>query len=266
MFWTFHGELAMGICLSLVSASVFSFPPGKPLVTDCVRLSEELLYAVRTGDSTQAVTDSLAQADEQILVHELRDDSAKKAFWLNLYNAFVQILLQDDTTAYRHRSAFFSRKSITVAGHLLSLDDIEHGMLRHSKIKWSLGYLNKPFPSAFEKALRVNKVDYRIHFALNCGARSCPPIAFYDPVHIDQQLDLATQNYLYNEVKYDSVRNILYLPAIMGWFRHDFGGKQHMIALVSQLGFLPRNADPKIRFKKYDWTLFLHHFQNNSSL
>jgi len=265
-----HRKVFYILCFALIGQQVSGCestgPVAHPLITHYILLSQNLLYAVRTGDSTRADIDTLARASTQELARQLADDAAKKAFWLNVYNAFVQIFLQHDTTLYQHRPAFFSRKSIIIAGHHLSLDDIEHGMLRHSKIKWSLGYLNKPFPSAFEKALRVNKVDYRIHFALNCGARSCPPIAFYDPVHIDQQLDLATRNYLYNEVKYDSVRNILYLPAIMGWFRHDFGGKQHMIALVSQLGFLPRNADPKIRFKKYDWTLFLHHFQNNSSL
>ena len=78
----------------------------------------------------------------------------------------------------------------------MSLDDIEHGILRRSKIKWSEGYFNKLFPSKFEKENRVNKVDYRIHFALNCGARSCPPIAFYDPEKLDKQLDVATMIYL----------------------------------------------------------------------
>ncbi|MFZ8458418.1 DUF547 domain-containing protein, partial [Staphylococcus aureus] len=88
-----------------------------------------------------------------------------------------------------------------------SYDDIEHGILRKSSIKWSLGYAKKWFPSTKEKLLRVNKVDYRIHFALNCGAKSCPPIAFYDDAKLDAQLDIATKAYLIGSVTYDSNAN-----------------------------------------------------------
>ncbi len=56
-----------------------------------------------------------------------------------------------------------------------SLDEIEHGILWRSKCKLSLGYFNKIFKSRFEKAFRVDKLDYRIHFALNCGAPEMNP-------------------------------------------------------------------------------------------
>ena len=263
-----HRKLFYIMCFVLIGQQVSGCestgPVAHPLMTHYIVLSQNLLYAVRTGDSTRADIDTLARASTQELARQLADDAAKKAFWLNVYNAFVQIFLQHDTTLYQHRPAFFSRKSIVIAGHHLSLDDIEHGMLRHSKIKWSLGYLNKPFPSAFEKQFRVDTLDDRIHFALNCGARSCPPIAFYDPAHIDQQLDLATKNYLFNELSYDTTSQTLYLPAIMGWFRHDFGGKKGMLKLVKKWGFVPEDAHPHIRFKPYDWTLYLHHFQNDT--
>ncbi|MBX5438951.1 MAG: DUF547 domain-containing protein [Thermoflavifilum sp.] len=224
----------------------------------------KIWYAVRTGDAYQTYADSLAKFSPQQLGKQLYDDAHKKAFWLNIYNAYVQILLEKDTTLYHHRHRFFKTPSILIANHWLSLDDIEHGMLRHSKIKWSLGYFNKPFPSAFEKKFRVDALDDRIHFALNCGAKSCPPIAFYDASHIDEQLDLAMRNYLFNTVSYDSVKNVLYLPAIMGWFRHDFGGKKQMVALVKKLGFISQDVHPRVKFKPYDWTLFLHHFQHTT--
>lgn len=49
---------------------------------------------MRTGDSIQAYLDALAHADDGVLASQLDDDAHKKAFWLNIYNAFVQILLQ----------------------------------------------------------------------------------------------------------------------------------------------------------------------------
>ncbi|MEO5647891.1 MAG: DUF547 domain-containing protein [Chitinophagaceae bacterium] len=143
---------------------------------------------------------------------------------------------------------------------MLSLDDIEHGILRRSKIKWSLGYLNKFFPGSFERKNRVNKVDYRIHFALNCGAKSCPPIAFYKPDQIDKQLSLATKTYLKGDAIYSGDNNSVGLPALMGWFRHDFGGKKKMKTLLKALEIIPENSDPKIHFNKYDWNLFLANY------
>lgn len=69
-------------------------------------------------------------------------------------------------------------------------------------------------------------MDYRTHFALNCGAKSCPPIAFYKPEELNEQLDMAMKVYLQNETTYNQAKNIVELPAIMGWFRRDFGGKK----------------------------------------
>jgi NADP-dependent 3-hydroxy acid dehydrogenase YdfG len=52
---------------------------------------------------------------------------------------------------------------IPVAGVWLSLDDIEHGMLRGSKHPWGMGYLPRPFPSSFERRFRLERADPRIH-------------------------------------------------------------------------------------------------------
>jgi hypothetical protein len=148
-----------------------------------------------------------------------------------------------------------------VAGKTFSLDEVEHDLLRRSKIKWSLGYVNKIFPSKRSRQLRVDSLDYRIHFALNCGAKSCPPIAYYTPEGLDAQLEVATTSYLGSEVSYDSDRNIVELPALMSWFRADFGGKKGMIAILKKHGLIAAEAFPKIRFKKYDWTLELNNYK-----
>ena len=148
---------------------------------------------------------------------------------------------------------------------MLSLDLIEHGILRRSKVKWSEGYLGKMFPSDFEKKFRVKRLDYRIHFALNCGAKSCPPIAFYDPVLIDKQLKVAVKVYLKGECKFDKDENQIEVPALMGWFRHDFGGKKGILAILKNNKIIPENSSPAIKFKKYDWSLYLNNYKSESN-
>lgn len=256
-------KIALGSLLSFALIS-FTLQQTHAAMTDTnyVSVSQQLLYAVRTGDSCDAFIKLLEDADEKILREQLQSEAAKKAFWLNVYNAFVQKLLSENSEKYKNRHAFFSDKQILIAHHKLSLDDIEHGMLRRSKIKWSLGYLNKPFAGKFEKAFRVDTLDNRIHFALNCGAKSCPPIAYYDPAKIDMQLRLATANYLKNETEYDTTVNIIYLPKIMDWFRGDFGGKKGMKKMLNEYGVIKN--DVTIRFKKYDWTLFLNNYRKEN--
>lgn len=225
-----------------------------------VAISQDYIYAAKTGDALAAFSEKLKTLSYDEVVNSLANDNEKKAFWINLYNGFTQYSLKTHPEQYRSRSTFFKAKNIEVANKEHSLDDIEHGILRHSKIKWSLGYLNKFFPSKKEKKLRVKKLDYRIHFALNCGAKSCPPIAFYNDEKLDAQLDLATKAYLSGEADYDSAKHTIYLPKLMSWFRADFGGKKGMIKILRQHKIIPANASPTIRFKPYDWTLTLNNY------
>ncbi len=229
-----------------------------------VEASQQFVYAVKTGEPVDSLVSELKNINYDELVSKLHSDDEKKAFWINLYNGFTQVILKKNPEKYKSRNKFFKSKQIEVANKKLSLDDIEHGILRHSKIKWSLGYLNKVFPNKTEKDLRVSKVDYRIHFALNCGAKSCPPIAFYNPENLNPQLDIATKAYLTGEAQYDSSKNIVYLPALMGWFRGDFGGKSNMKKILMKIKVIPEGSNPKIKFKKYDWNLFLDHYKTDN--
>ncbi|NIS29619.1 MAG: DUF547 domain-containing protein, partial [Actinobacteria bacterium] len=72
-------------------------------------------------------------------------DPARYAFWLNLYNAWVQRALREDPSRLERRWRFFRAKRVPVAGRKLSLDDLEHGLLRRSQLKLGLGYLTNPF-------------------------------------------------------------------------------------------------------------------------
>jgi thiol-disulfide isomerase/thioredoxin len=227
-----------------------------------VQLSQDFLYAAKTGEAVKNYLDQLKELDYKTLKNALITNDEKKAFWINIYNAYSLQALLKNPDRYKDRSAFFKAKEINIAGKRFSLDDIEHGILRHSKIKWLLGYVDKLFPGKTEKELRVNRLDYRIHFALNCGAKSCPPIAYYNDRTLDTQLDLATKAYLTSEVVYDSAANVANVPKLMSWFRADFGGKKGAVRILKKYGVLPASADPKIRFNAYDWNLHLNNFEN----
>lgn len=252
--------------------------PAEPVITDkpktvvtpkaftssnntLVKLSQEFIYAAKTNEDVNAFIDQLRNLKYDALLNNLKTDDDKKAFWINLYNAYTNASLHSDPDQYKSRNKFFKNKNIIVAGKIFSLDKIEHGILRRSSIKWSLGYFSKLFPDKTEKDLRVSTLDYRIHFALNCGAKSCPPIAFYNPENLNTQLDVASTAYLTGEVNYNAESNTLALPALLSWFRRDFGGKKKIIELLKSKQLLHTNVKPKITFKKYDWALYLDNYK-----
>lgn len=226
-----------------------------------VKLSQDFMYAAKTNEAVDDYIKQLSVLNYDELLSGLKNDADKKAFWINLYNAYTSASLHKNPDQYKSRNKFFKNKNIVVAGKTFSLDKIEHGLLRRSKIKWSLGYFGKLFPGKTEKELRVDKLDYRIHFALNCGAKSCPPIAFYAPEKINTQLDIAETAYFTGEAEYNNETNVLKLPAILSWFRRDFGGKKNMIALLKSKQLLNPDVNPVVKFKKYDWTLYLDNYK-----
>jgi len=238
-----------------------AFPPTTTVTmedsTNALELAQDLFLAVRTEEPYDSLLARLDALHPDTLIHQLDSDAKRKAFWLNTYNAFAQIALdrgQVDLTNGSVRLRHYGKRDIRIAGRLLSLDDIEHGMLRHSKVWWSKGYLTKWFPNAFEKALRA-ELDPRIHFALNCGAASCPAIAYYDAKEIDLQLDLAVQVFLSNEVTFNAQENTISVTPYFNWFAGDFGGKKGTIAFLKKHKLLPQDADPKVVYKDYDWSV-----------
>ena len=237
--------------------------PGIAGLLNPTELSQELLLAVKTGEKTDSLENALCAMDEIFLIKELPTQNQKRAFWINLYNAFSQTLLEKDTNAIRTwkgRLKHYSSRKICVAGNMLSLNDIEHGMLRHSKVWWSMGYLNKWFPNRFEKKMRV-PLDNRIHFSLNCGAKSCPAIAFYNPENLDQQLNLATKVYLKQDVSFDQQGNTVNITELAKWYKNDFGGKKGIITFLKKYELIPADAVPEIRYHDYDWSVLLKSFR-----
>ncbi len=190
------------------------------------------------------------------------------AFWINLYNVLV---LDASVTFGVSRSvtegrlgvvSFFRRAAYDVGGQRFSANDIEHGILRANRPHWTI-----PGPQFGPRdprlAWRVRPFDPRIHFALNCASRSCPPIGVYDAQSIDAQLDLAAASFVANDVAIDPRAGILCLSSIFNWYRGDFGGRTGVIAFLKER--LPegeerdwlRRQGPHVKlvYRPYDWGL-----------
>ena len=219
--------------------------------THPTELAVEYLRQSRLGsDAAEALELELAVLDRGRLRAALDDDARRLAFWIDIYNTVILRQPHLDLDDWIGRLWFFRRPLVTVAGTALSLDDIEQGILRRSSWKLGLGYITSPRPSAFEREFRVEQVDPRIHFALNCGAASCPPFAAYDASRLDVQLDLATRSHLRGSVERRGEG--LAIPAFMFWFIGDFGGPPGIRRFLRNHGVAGWNRP--LRMASYDWT------------
>jgi len=145
------------------------------------------------------------------------------AFWVNLYNGLVlwkKSLNPDGLKKATSRKLFFTRPLLKMGGENWSLDDIEHGVLRGNLPQGTLKRRQIPQKSG-KLAFVITHVDPRIHGALNCGATSCPPIAFYDPKNLENQLDMAIAN-LILQSNFDPEKNIIHVSKIFEWYQEDF--------------------------------------------
>lgn len=153
----------------------------------------------------------------------LSGDAEKLAFWINLYNGLTnyQIVKNQLKETVWELPGFFSNRNFQVGEFPMSLDDIEHGVLRQN------GPRKNDKPSQFQDEdprceLMLERMDPRIHFALNCGALSCPPIAFYSAKNIDQELALAEANFASQEFMVDHETRTIHCSEIFVWYRSDF--------------------------------------------
>ncbi|TNF46394.1 MAG: DUF547 domain-containing protein [Bacteroidetes bacterium] len=204
--------------------------------------SIRLLTAVRNGSDTAPYQDTLKKSDLEVLENGLKSDEEKKSFWINLYNAFVQIELDQLNGSYSSKDALFNAKNISIASENISLNDIENSILRRKS-------------ALFNDKLSPSKLDNRIHFALNCGAASCPPISYYHSSGIEDQLEQSEDLFIRGTSKYDPINNTLEISEIFDWYKDDFGSQSGILQLMSEKGIIPLYSNPTIQFKPYDWTI-----------
>ncbi|KNC47676.1 glutaredoxin [Thecamonas trahens ATCC 50062] len=124
----------------------------------------------------------------------------RTTFFINTYNILVvhAAIVYGHPTNRFQRAWFFSKPHYLIDGHVFSLSVIEHGILR----------ANTKAPGALRAPLRQDDprlayacdgVDPRIHFALNCGAISCPPIRVYLPHNVEAALELSAHSFCEHE-------------------------------------------------------------------
>jgi hypothetical protein len=153
------------------------------------------------------------------------DEPIRLAFGINVYNlmikyAFMKVGIGPSNLV---RASFFSGVKMNIGGDIMSFDDLENGVLRSNR-KHPFSF-SVPFGSKDPRArLSLREADCRIHFALNCGAKSCPPVKDFTAEAIDEELRIAAMAFCEQDenVRVDSEGNALYLSMIFNWYRVDF--------------------------------------------
>lgn len=211
---------------------------------DIMFFSQDFHLAFRYKDPVGPYLDTLSNLSLNRLSDDLNTQDDKLAFWINIYNSLVQSKIILDQKSFENKDVFFKSKDLKFGGTNISLDDIEHGILR-----------GKVFGNDFVDTFKLDSLDNRIHFTMNCGAHSCPAIAYYKPSEINEQLLLAENVFTLANSSYDSVSNVLLTSELFSWFREDFNGENGIINIMKINGVVPEHVYPEIKYEAYNWGL-----------
>lgn len=241
-------------------------PPHDERSLDPVSLSIELVRSAMSLGRDRARLATLASIAARLRTVELAAVSSdgRRAFWLNVYNAL-------DRHAIVHASlrgnlvtklGLFSRYRYQIGAQSFSLDEIEHGLLRANR-RPPTSLFRALSPSDPRLALAPTTADVRVHFALNCGARSCPPVRPFDEASVDAALERATRDYFESECSVDRARDALVLPFLLRLYRADFGDDRAMMDFAARHGSeeirswisLHSDREARVRFARYDWSI-----------
>lgn len=187
-----------------------------------------------------AYCDILAGTDTEAL-----PEKERLAYYINAYNAWTLKLVLDNWPV----------DSIKDVGRFWSSPwKIEFARVGDKTV--SLDYIEN-------EVLRPQFKDPRIHFAINCASKSCPPLRGepYEGGRIDSQLDDAAGRFI-NDGKSNYLRDkALHLSKIFDWFSEDFGGENGVLAFIRKYAQgdlaleLATSEKPEIVFLEYDWSL-----------
>jgi hypothetical protein len=196
----------------------------------------------------------------------LRDlsDVERKCFFINIYNTLMinGLIVIGKPSGLLQKRNFYNHCKYNIGGYIFSLNDIEHGVLRANRKP--VGAIKKLFSKRdARREFIVSEFDPRIHFALNCGAKSCPPIKAYLPDQLDRQLDVAAKNFCDQEIEIND--RTVTMSKIFSWYYTDFGQTdseilhyvcQYLIDKKDQmLSLFDTNSKIKVKFSSYDWSL-----------
>lgn len=182
---------------------------------DYARLSDDNIQKAQLYFSTRSL-DGLTPKEE-------------KAFWIDAYNFNViqQIASHYPTGSVKKISGFFKNK-LLVAGQKISLNEIERQLLKDK--------------------------DGRLHFALVCGAKSCPPLCTntFEGDDLDQKLDAITKHSMAQaQIQYRE-NGDLWISQLFNWYSDDIGDPIQFINTYAEEKVSPEAA---IKYQPYDWSL-----------
>ena len=202
-----------------------------------------------------------------ISIHSM-DVNAKTAFLINVYNllikyAFIKYGFPDSNLK---RASFFTTIYVNIGGDTFSFNDLENGILRANA--FAPYALKKQFTSGDPRAkLVLEKVDNRIHFALNCGAVSCPPVKKFSVNDLEEELRIVALSFCEQDlnIRVSLKKNVVHLSSIFKWYRHDFAQSTSGLpkALLKYLRGEKKEAlrkmlngknEIKVKFNDYDWS------------
>jgi hypothetical protein len=169
------------------------------------------------------------------------DEDAQLAFYLNAYNAWIlHTILQDYPTkgpgggGLFGRNKYFKAKTRKVAGATTSFHLLENQIIRPK--------FNEP----------------RIHFALNCASKSCPPLhkRAFTGATLDADLDALAKAFINDNpqgVTVSTSGKVVQASKIFDWYAEDF--KPGLVAYLNKYRERKLQPDAKVVFQKYHWTL-----------
>ncbi len=193
--------------------------------------------------------DELARVSPDATPEAFPRDGDRLAYWLNAYNAFTLHAILDEypiTSVWKTRDGrFFQRRRHVAGGKPVSLDDIEHEILR--------GKFAEP----------------RIHFAINCGSNGCPPMrpSAWEGDAIEATLDGAARQFLASEwnCRIDDAAKRVFVSRIFKMYASDFAGpanstdeyRRGVLRFVAAHTGVPFEAiaDYDVVYNVYDWGL-----------
>ncbi len=166
------------------------------------------------------------------------------AYWINAYNAFtVQLILRnypvgsikDIKNGIPFVNTVWDIKFINIEERTYDLNNIEHGIIRPK----------------FEEP--------RIHFALNCAARSCPKLQdfAYTADQLDQQLDQSAREFINTEEKNVLGEDRVKVSKLFDWYGGDFkeDGRSIVDYLNQYAAGIEINEDAEVDYMEYSWAL-----------
>jgi hypothetical protein len=196
-------------------------------------------------------------------------ETDKLAFCLNVYNlmikhAFAQVGRPESSMK---REFFFSNISYNIGGEVYSLNDVENGILRGNK-KPAGFHIYRPFGSGDARLAHIMEdPDPRLHFALNCGAKSCPPVKKYTKEAVFEELRVVAIAFCMSDenVQVNVQKSEVRISKLFHWYLYDFAkSEKHLLTEIIpqwlvgeklQNWLLVINRGKyKVKKNKYDWT------------